>query len=164
MPEAFGILTLATLGGALGVVLATDVVHSAYFLVLAFLGVAGYYFLLGGEFVGAVQLLIYAGAVAVLFLFAVMLTRRRADPVWGRSPARWLGVGGAAALLAWLLLTHLERHPWPTKLPPPAPHNTALIGKALFRPFVVPFEVVSVLLLAALVGALLLARKEGGAS
>lgn len=160
---AFILLSLVTLGGALGVILASDVVHSAFLLSLSFLGVAGFYFLLHADFLGAVQIMVYAGAVTVLLLFAVMLTVQHRDSIWSRGVWHWL-FGGLVSLglLVVLLLALGGVQGWPTETAAAPFTTTPLIGRALFGPYLIPFEVVSLVLLVAMIGAIVLARREVG--
>lgn len=157
---AFGLLSLVMGFSALRVVTAKNVVHAALYLVLVLAGVAGIFILLASEFLAVVQVLVYIGAIVVLFLFGIMLTRA---PI-GRSNEldnnqRWVGVvvgGGLFALLAWVLYDGFGK----TRLEVPAVGRTGDIGLSIFQEYVIPFEVISVLLLAALVGAVVLARRD----
>jgi NADH-quinone oxidoreductase subunit J len=155
---AFGILALVMGVSALRVVTAKNVVHAALALVLVLAGVAGIFLLLGAEFLGITQILVYIGAIVVLFLFGIMLTRA---PI-GRSneldnDQRWVAVlvaAGIFALLGAVLYDGFGR----SKLPDSA--RAIGSGEVGFSTFVVPFEAISVLLLAALVGAVVIARKD----
>lgn len=160
---AFLLITLVTLGGAMGVILSTDVIRSAFFLSASFLGISGYYFLLHADFIGAVQVMVYAGAVTVLILFAVMLTVEHRDSIWHRGAFHWVVTSlTSLALLAVLVFSLGGVAAWPTQTGPAPNNSTALIGKALLGPYLVPFEVVSLVLLVAMVGVIVLARKEVG--
>ncbi|MCL6580627.1 MAG: NADH-quinone oxidoreductase subunit J [Firmicutes bacterium] len=158
------------------------ITHAAFFMVLAFTGVAGVFILLGADFLGVTQVLVYVGAIAVMFLFAIMVSDLKelsdhpagrlpeaagAPPGSGaeRSPARvaWVVLAGLVALgFAGLVLAALWRAGLPSVAVPAAsgPPTTAPLGKALFTTFLVPFEVASVVLLAALVGAVVIAAQE----
>jgi NADH-quinone oxidoreductase subunit J len=158
---AFGILALVMGVSALRVVTTKNVVHAALYLVLVLAGVAGIFILLGAEFVGITQVLVYIGAIVVLFLFGIMLTRA---PI-GRSneldnDQRWVGVlvaAGIFALLGAVLYDGFGR----TKLPESARAiSSGEVGLSIFSTFVIPFEVISVLLLAALIGAVVIARRD----
>ena len=157
---AFGILALVMGVSALRVVTAKNVVHAALYLVLVLAGVAGIFILLAAEFLAVVQILVYIGAIVVLFLFGIMLTRA---PI-GRSneldnDQRWAGVLvglGLFALLGTILYDGFED----TKIDADAVGRSADVGLSIFQTFVIPFEVISVLLLAALVGAVVIARRE----
>ncbi|AUH41213.1 NADH-quinone oxidoreductase subunit J family protein [Streptomyces sp. CMB-StM0423] len=156
---------LVTLGAAVITVTTRQLVHAALWLVVALGGLAVEYLLLTAEFVAWVQVLIYVGSVVVLLLFGLMLTRA---PI-GRSPDadsgnRWvaLGVAGAAAVLLVTLVVDAFRTQWIGLDEPEG--TTDLLGASVFRHWVLPFEALSVLLLAALVGAIVLSRKDGGSA
>ena len=157
----FLLVGLATLGAAIITVTTRQIVHAALWLVVALGGVAVEYLLLTAEFIAWVQVLIYVGSVVVLLLFGLMLTKA---PI-GRSPDadsgnRWaaLLVGlASAAVLVWIVADAF-RTTW-IDLNGPAAGSTAVTGASLFRNWVLPFEALSVLLLTALVGAIVLSRK-----
>jgi NADH-quinone oxidoreductase subunit J len=145
---------------AVRLVTARNVVHAALFLVVSLAMVAGVYLLLSAEFVAWVQVLIYVGAIVVLLLFGLMLTRA---PI-GRE-ALDNQQRGVSAIVALAVLAGLSFLMWDTfrgaEIDLQAVGGrTAGIGDSLFRSFVMPFEVVSFLLLAALIGAIVLARRE----
>jgi len=158
----FYFVAAMAVGGALGVVLMRSTVYAALFLILALLAVAGVYILLASEFLALVQVLIYGGAVTVLLLFALMLTRT-GDLPETMVGAQWPLAGVASAFLAGLLIATMATTDWPGDA---AGEITAvpfeLVGEALFRQWAVPFEVASLVLLVALVGAIILARQEEG--
>ena len=151
---------LAVVGGlaAIRLVTSNNVVHAALYLVVTLAVVGAVYLLVGAEFLAWVQVLIYVGAIVVLLLFSLMLTRapigREALDNQQRGVAAIVGVG----LLAGLAFLVQESFGGVRIALRPA--RTAQLGETLFRSFVLPFEVVSVLLLAALIGAVVLARKE----
>jgi NADH-quinone oxidoreductase subunit J len=156
----FGILALVMGVSALRVVTTKNLVHAALYLVLVLAGVAGIFILLAAEFLAIVQILVYIGAIVVLFLFGIMLTRA---PIGKTSELdndqRWLGavVGlGLLGLLGAVLYDGFGR----TKITPTAVARTGDVGLAIFQTYVIPFEVISVLLLAALVGAVVIARRD----
>ncbi|MFF8984067.1 NADH-quinone oxidoreductase subunit J [Streptomyces globisporus] len=159
---AFLLVGLATLGAAVITVTTRQLVHAALWLVVALGGLAVEYLLLTAEFIAWVQVLIYVGSIVVLLLFGLMLTRA---PI-GRSPDadsgnRWVALGVAlasAAALVWVVVDAF-RTTW-IDLDGPAQGSTAVTGAFLFRNWVLPFEALSVLLLAALVGAIVLSRKR----
>jgi NAD(P)H-quinone oxidoreductase subunit 6 len=150
------------LGAALGVVLLNNVVYSAFLLGGTFISVAGLYLLLNADFVAVAQVLIYVGAVNVLILFAIMLVNKREDFVplpksWIRKAATAIVCTGLFALLSTMVLTT----PWGiSTLTAAGDASIVTIGKHFFTDFLLPFEVASVLLLMALVGAVILARRE----
>jgi NADH:ubiquinone oxidoreductase subunit 6 (subunit J) len=160
MPEtvngvAFAILALMVLGGAIGVLSSRNVVHAAFWLLEVMLSFAGLFLLLSAEFIALVQVLVYAGAVSVLLLFVVMLTlRRREDAV------RPLDFSIAAAILAStfgaVVYVGLSRYIPPATLMPDKVPGIAEFGLLLFEidgGWVLPFEVASLVLLVALIGA-----------
>ena len=157
---AFWILAVGMVLAAIGVVRSQNVVHAALYLVVVLGGAAAQYILLAAEFVAWVQVLIYIGAVIILFLFGIMLTRA---PMGGDTDLdndqRWPAAVVAVFLLG-VLATLLIDAFSDTEIELEAPTRTAEVTNSLFRTYIVPFEVVGVLLLAALVGAVVLARKD----
>ena len=161
---AFWILAVAMAGAAIGVVRSPNIVHAALFLVVVLVGAAAQYIVLLAEFVGIVQFFIYIGAISVLFLFGIMLTRA---PMGNRgdfdNDQRWPALVVALFLLGVVtaLLVdafgndkiHLNDQLLESS-------RTGAVGNEIFRNFVIPFEVVSMLLLAALVGAVVIARRD----
>jgi len=165
----FILISLFTIISAIVVVTDRNLFRAAIALMASFLGVAGLYILLEAGFLAVAQLLVYIGAISILVIFAIMMTRRlmqtvespfNSQPIWGL----------AAAILAFILLAVVALRTWPTsKYPAPAEVSGVVIeagvkqlGALLVSPeaYVIPFEVASVLLLAALVGAVFLARPE----
>jgi NADH-quinone oxidoreductase subunit J len=157
----FYLLAAVTVGSALGVALSNSIVYSAFALMGTLLGVAAMFVLLGADFLGAVQLLVYVGGILVLTLFAVMLTHRVADVrVSNRAVGRPVGavvVGAVFAALVWTA----RQATWVAagETGPPAP-TTYGVGRAFLTDHLLPFEVASIVLLAALVGAIVVSRKE----
>jgi NADH:ubiquinone oxidoreductase subunit 6 (subunit J) len=158
----FGILSAVALIGAVGVVTTRNLFRAALFLVLSFVGVAGLYILLEAEILAMIQLLVYVGAISILIIFAIMLSRRMMSPEFKIRNEQWLwGLITAVALfavLAWILLNVA----WPTA-PAAVPEDAiSLLGQALVSPdqYVLVFEAASVLLLVALVGAVVIARER----
>jgi NADH-quinone oxidoreductase subunit J len=159
----FAVVALITAAAAIKTVTSTNLVHAALFLAVTLAGIAGVFLVLSADFLALVQLVVYVGAVAVLFLFGLMLTRapigREALDSDHRGMA--LGVSGTLfVLLSGLIISAFGDVRVDTVGGP----RTADIGLALFRDWVLPFEVLSMLLLAALVGAILLSRREDGES
>jgi NADH-quinone oxidoreductase subunit J len=144
--------------GALRLVTSRNVVHAALYLVVALAMVAGAYLLLAAEFVAWVQVLIYVGAIVVLLLFSLMLTKAPIGRETLDNQQRGLAALVGAGVLAGLAF--LAQDAFGGERVVLRPTRTAEVGASIFRDFVLPFEVVSVLLLAALVGAIVLARKE----
>ena len=157
----FYFVAAVTVLGALGVVLARNVVHSALFLILALLAVAGVFILLSAEFLAIVQILIYGGAVTILILFVMMLTRVRDMPQALDGPQRPFAALAAGAFLALSVLAAVSSD-WPGETERITVVPFREMGEALFRDWAVPFEVASLVLLVALIGAIILARSEEG--
>lgn len=157
---AFYGLAGVTVVAALAVVGLRSIVHSALALIATFVGVAGIYILLSADFVAAVQVLIYVGAVAVLLLFAIMLTRLPASQRSNPSNSQRYGALAAAGLFFVLLGVVFTRTSWPIADAPPPSSSVAMIGQQLLTTYALPFELASVLLLMAMVGAIVLAREE----
>ena len=155
----FYFLAAFTVASALGVVFTTNVVHSALALMGALLGVACIFVLLGADFVGVVQLLVYVGGILVLTLFAVMLTSRTdvrvSNRAVGRLPAAVMSLGIFASL-AWAG----TRATWAEQPLGEAVPSTYGIGNAFLTTYILPFEVASLVLLVALIGAVVVSRKE----
>lgn len=157
---AFYILTGTVLGAALVVVLSRNIVHAAVSLIPVLLGVAGYYVLLGAEFVAAIQILIYAGAITVLILFVILLTEGATGlRVRQRNEQVPLGIIGSGALV-FLLITLLTRAPWPPAATPLPTYNPGAVGQSFLTAYVLAFEVTSLVIVACLVGAIVIARRE----
>ena len=156
----FFFAALTVIPAFLCVVLAKNVIRAAFLLMLSFWGVAGLYGLLGADFILAAQLIVYVGGILVLILYGVMLSRRVANselPV-GAFPVL-TGLAGSIALGIFLYRV-IERTPWAAAPTPQSTSTLPAIGELFLGKFLLPFELISVLLLAALVGAVLLARKE----
>jgi NADH-quinone oxidoreductase subunit J len=169
MLEAIVFYTLAAfiLGSGVMVVTARNTVHCVLFLVANFLCVAVLYVALGAEFLAVIQVLVYAGGIVVLYLFVVMLVNLKRLPDAHADPRRRARIGFlmSAAVLAEIsaILVYSAGHP--SVVPAPtgalsAGGNTEVVGWLLYTDYLVPFEVASMLLLAAMVGAIVLAKKE----
>lgn len=154
-------LAVATVALALAVVLSRNIFHSALALAATLGSVAGLYLVLRAEFVAVVQLLIYVGAVVTLVIFAVMLTGRVQETLRQPQFNRHVGAGGLAALIFVALTIQAIRATGPAGVPGARLASVEEIGRGFMTEWVLPFEVVSVLLLAALVGAVVIARKDG---
>ena len=154
----FIILGLITVAGALGVVLGRNVVHCALFLVLSLVGVAALFVLLFAGFLALVQVLIYGGAVTILLLFALMMTRVRGGPATLDNPQKPVALVAGLVFLGVLLYTLLQGQWLPNA--PLAPVSLEKLGESLFTQWAVPFEVASLVLLVALMGAIVIARRE----
>ncbi len=158
----FLVLALIVIVGSLGVVLLENIVYSAFLLGGVFLSVAGLYLLLNASFVAAAQVLVYVGAVNVLILFAIMLVNKSEElkTIEGLRLRRILSAGVCFGLL-FLLVRVVVLTPW--NLPGPTAIGegaTERIGEHLFTDYLLPFELASVLLLMAMIGAIVLARKD----
>jgi NADH-quinone oxidoreductase subunit J len=168
MGEAIAFYTLATfiLGFAVLVVTTKDTVHSVLFLVLDFLGVAALYVLLGAEFVAVIQILVYAGGIVVLYLFVVMLVNLRRPVEVYQDPSRQSKLGFALAAAVLLEFAAISAIAYVRPAPPmaatafPVSGNTEEVGWLLYTSYLIPFEVASILLLVAMIGAIVLAKRE----
>jgi NAD(P)H-quinone oxidoreductase subunit 6 len=158
----FAALATTLVVGSLGVVLLPNIVYSAFLLAGVFLSVAGLYLLLNASFVAAAQVLVYVGAVNVLILFAIMLVNKKetlAD-IPGLALRRLLSGGVCAGLFLLLLRVDLTT-PWAVPGPVPLGDDATIrIGVHLFSDYLLPFELASVLLLMAMIGAIVLARRD----
>jgi NADH-quinone oxidoreductase subunit J len=162
---AFYGLAALILGFGLMVVTARSAVHSVVFLVLNFLAVAVVYVVLAAEFLAVIQVLVYAGGIVVLYLFVVMLVNQKRAPEAHHDPHRKSGLGvmlAAAVLAEVTAIVVYTASSSPASVPTPPPviaGNTEQVGLLLYTDYLIPFEVASMLLLAAMVGAILFARK-----
>ena len=162
---AFWIIAVAMAAAAIGVVRSSNVVHAALYLVVVLAGTAAQYILLAAEFVAWVQVLIYIGAIVVLFLFGIMLTRAPMREERGKLDNNQRLAGGVVSLFLFGVLVvflvdafgsdEIKFDKGLVTL-----GSTESVGNSIFRTYVIPFEVVSMLLLAALVGAVVLARRD----
>jgi NADH-quinone oxidoreductase subunit J len=162
----FYVIAATMVGAALFVVTSRNVVRSALALIVVFGGVAAQFVLLAGEFVAATQVLVYIGAIMVLMLFGIMLTRSKIGRDDDMTNEHWW-VGVITALLlvgvmGYALVDYFGDDTLPNErqLTSIDGSNTATVGDAVFSQYLIPFEVISVLLLAALVGAIVIARKD----
>ncbi len=159
---SFGILGVMMIGAALGVVLFSNIVYSAFLLGGVFISMAGLYLLLNGDFVAAAQILIYVGAINVLILFAIMLVNKRQDfsPLPSAGLRKIITSLVSIGLFA-LLSTMVVATPWAySSVPVAGESSIVLIGEHFFTDFLLPFELASILLLMAMVGSIILARRE----
>jgi NADH-quinone oxidoreductase subunit J len=171
MAQAIAFYTLAAfiLGFAVLVVSTKDTVHSVLFLVLDFLFVAALYVLLNAPFLAAIQILVYAGGIVVLYLFVVMLVNLKRPPEAHQDPHRMtkFGLGLAVAMLIELGMIGAYSFAGPAAPKLVAPlaaipvsGNTEEVGWLLYTSYLIPFEIASMLLLVAMIGAILLAKRE----
>lgn len=155
---ALSVFSVIALGAALMVVNLRNIVHCAYFLALTLISTAAIYIILSADFVGIAQILIYGGAVTVLLVFAIMLTRLPGDEeavynTW-RPFAAFLAAG-----ISIMLVTLVYKTPWGLGQPAAKGMDLQLFSEMLFGKYLVPFEAISLVLLAAMVGAIYLAKK-----
>jgi len=154
---AFLLIAIITLAGALAAATLPRLIHAALSLVVAFVGVAASFFLLGAEFVGLVQVFVYVGAVAVLIVFTILLTRRE---VTGERGVNWGGAIVAPAVFGGLLWTIFKTKSLALAAPQIEPLTVKRIGEALMTNYVWPLQCVGLVLTAALIGALVLVMEE----
>ncbi len=156
----FGIIALLMIGSALKVVTTSNVVHAALWLVLVLGGAAAQFILLGSEFVAVTQVLVYIGAVVVLFLFGVMLTRASmGDDETVAGEKRVMAAVVAGLLLAVMSVALIDTFS-DDRVVIDEPQLVGTVADSIFSQYIVPFEAVSVLLLAALIGSIVVARKD----
>ena len=158
---AFFIVAMIATGSALGLILRTNAIHGALFLVVNLGSIAALYLMLGAEFLAAAQVIVYAGAIMVLFVFAIMVLIPGKDETGPdpRRAARLLALPVGALLLLLLVFVIVGRLGGAPTAGGPSGSVPAL-GRLLFTSYLFPFELTSVLLLAAMVGVLLLARRR----
>lgn len=160
----FFLFAAVTLTGAVLVVASPSVVHSALFLILSFLGVAGLFILQGAEFLGAVQILLYAGSIVVMFVFVVAMVNLR-EPL-GPQWAAFRNVGGlllGVLVVVELLWIAARSRSWadvPSRGLEPGAGHIEVLGKVLFRQHLLPFELLSLVLLAAIFGLLVIGKRK----
>jgi NADH-quinone oxidoreductase subunit J len=170
MGEAIAFYTIAAfiLGFAVLVVTTKDTVHSVLFLVLDFLFVAALYVLLGAQFLAAIQVLVYAGGIVVLYLFVVMLVNLKRPPEAYEDPNRrgklgfWLSAAVLAEVVAIAIYSFARPAPALSQgtMGRLTANNTEEVGWLLYTAYLIPFEVASMLLLVAMIGAIVLAKRE----
>jgi NADH-quinone oxidoreductase subunit J len=159
----FWILTALTLGSALMVVISKNPMYSVLYLVICFFAISGHYVLLNAQFLAVVNIIVYAGAIMVLFLFVIMLMNLNATTESKKN--KWLKLAGALAggCLMLVLVAALKNADLKTHLAQTNEGEIGLIknlGSALFKDYVVPFEISSVLFLSAMVGAVVIGKKD----
>ena len=165
----FLVLSAFTLVAGIMVVAVKNIIHSALWLIASFFAVAAMYLLMEAEFIAIVQVLIYVGAISILILFAIMLTRHvTGEGIRQLYQRWWIALLVAAALFGLLIAPTVAGYGWNT-MPPAAPDQVATIssavqiGTAFMREYLLPFEIASVLLLVALIGAIVIAFEERSA-
>ena len=160
--EAFAFWTLATMlvGSSLAVVLSKNLFHAVLWLAFALTGTAGVFLLLEAEFLAAVQLLLYAGGIVTIAVFAIVVTERLIGERLSQV-SRQLAAGAAAAVaLAWVIVSTIWQRPLAMVRPPIAEDFTRQIGDTVQTRFVLPFELLALVMLAGLMGAIYFARPE----
>jgi NADH-quinone oxidoreductase subunit J len=156
----FSILALVTLGAAIMTVTTQNMFRAALWLVLAFFGIAGIFILLQAEFLAIAQVLIYVGAISTLIIFAIMLSRGVMNRDQPRFNEQWGIVGGFAALLFVGLVAVVTRVVWPVEAGRVPEDAIQRLGADFVGQYAVPFEVASVLLVIAMIGAVIIARER----
>jgi len=159
-PLVFGALAVVLVGSALAVVLSKNLFHSVLWLALALTGTAGVFLSLDAEFLAAVQLLLYAGGVITVVVFAIVVTERLVGERLSQTNRRVGLASAASVVLAVLVASIVARAPVPTAAPAAAGDVTRMLGDAVLTRFALAFELLGVLLLVALVGAIYFARPE----
>jgi len=154
---AFVVIAILALAAALAAATLKKLMHAALSLALTFVGVAAFFFLLGAEFVGLVQIFVYIGAVAVLIVFTILLTRRESEII---HKFKWSGLIVAAAVVAGLIWAILRTSSLTTPAPAIDPLTVKRIGEALMTGYVWPLLCVGLLLTSALIGALILVMED----
>lgn len=155
---AFWVLAVLTIGSATMLIVVRNLMHAILFLILSFVGVAGLYITLSADFVAVAQVLVYAGAISVLMIFAVMLTPRTSRSNAGnflQLPALVL----SGLIVAGLTMVALETD-WRIADRPGFESTASQIGEALLSPYVLPFEIAAVVLVAAMIGAIAIVRDD----
>jgi NADH:ubiquinone oxidoreductase subunit 6 (subunit J) len=161
MPLSFAIIAVLTLASAVAAMSLRNLVHCALMLMVTFAGLAAFYLQLDAQFVGFAQILIYIGAVAILIVFAILLTRGSEPPSKsGVSLNRIAGVGIAATVFGLLSGIILTSRVLTREIRPPPEVTIRQIGTQLMGKFILPLEIVGLLLTAALIGAVLIAMHE----
>jgi NADH-quinone oxidoreductase subunit J len=156
----FYLIAAIALGSAMMVAFSRNIIYSAFSLLGTFAGVAGLYIFLGADFVAAVQLLIYVGGILVLILFAVMLTHRITDVTITNRAAGRIPALIIVGILIFLLVQAIGDTPWAKAKNIVHAPTTAKIGDLFLDSYLLPFELASLVLLAALIGAVVISRKE----
>jgi len=152
-------LAAVIVASAIGVVTLRNVLHSALMLGLCLFGVAGIFAMLGADFVAGAQTLVYVGGIAVLVLFVVLLAARHSESVLRQTNNQWMAGLLIGGVTLWGMARYIAGY-WKTSVFWSAKPTTAALGAKLLTDFAVPFELVSLVLLAALAGAVLFSHKE----
>ncbi|HVJ08021.1 MAG TPA: NADH-quinone oxidoreductase subunit J [Acidisarcina sp.] len=165
MTLPFAIIAALTIAGAVAAMSLRNLVHCVLALTLAFAGLAGMFLLLGAQFVGFAQVLVYIGSVAILTVFAILLTRGAEPDAFPQLRSAWLPNMVIVAAVFGVLVWAVHASPLSRSALPPQPQvSVKQIGFALMDRFVLPLEVIGLLLTAALIGAVIIAMHEKQAS
>ncbi len=157
---AFWVVSIVLVGSALAVVLTKNLFHAVLWLALALTGTAGIFLLLEAEFLAAVQLLLYAGGVITIAVFAIVVTERLVGERLSQTNRNVAGGAIVAAAVAAVLVSVLRGGGLPIVRPPMADDATAAIGEGVLTRYVLPFELLALLMLAALIAAIYFARPD----
>ena len=157
---AFWCLSVLLVGSALTVVLTKNLFHAVLWLALALTGTAGVFLLLDAEFLAAVQLLLYAGGIVTIVVFAIVVTERLVGEKISQTSRRLAGGAVVSLVIASLVVSAVMERPLATARPPMAGDLTQLVGETVLTRFVLPFELLALLMLAGLMGAIYFARPE----
>jgi len=157
---AFAVLATLIVVSALAVVLSKNLFHAVLWLALALTGTAGIFLMLNAEFLAAVQILLYAGGIVTVVVFAIVVTERLVGERISQTNRRLVGGTIVCAALLALLVRAIARQPLALEQPPALADLTRTIGEDVLTRFVLPFELLAVLMLTALLGAIYFARTE----
>lgn len=158
---AFLILSILAISGAVFMIFFTNVVHMGVSMAFTFLSIAGIYFLLNAEFLAVIQIMVYTGAISILMLFGIMMTRHKESQEEVNRPVHfWFSVAGGAVLLLGLIFLSRGAMLGSDSVDTEA-YGIKKIGELFFGTYMIPFELASILLLVALIGSIIIAKKEG---
>ncbi|HTI40771.1 MAG TPA: NADH-quinone oxidoreductase subunit J [Vicinamibacterales bacterium] len=156
----FAALSITLVGSALAVVLSKNLFHAVLWLALALTGTAGVFLMLDAEFLAAVQLLLYAGGIITIVVFAIVVTERLVGERLTQTNMRIGGGAFVALVLLGFIATVVTRHPLPMTRPEMNGDLTRMLGQSVLTQYVLPFELLAVLMLAGMLGAIYFARPE----
>ena len=157
---AFWVLSVLLVGSALAVVLSKNLFHAVLWLALALTGTAGVFLLLNAEFIAAVQLLLYAGGVITIVVFAIVVTERLVGERLSQTNRGIVSGALVAGGLLWIIVSTLTQRQMPLTPLPQLSDLTRLVGEQVLTTYVLPFELLALLMLAAMLGAIYFARPE----
>ncbi len=161
----FGILSILTLFGALGTIMSKNPVHSVIYLIVTFFSISAHYILLNAQFLAAVNIIVYAGAIMVLFLFVIMFLNMREEADEMKNNKIITSAVTTSVILGGLLVVFLRKADREALNPLAFNSQTGMVevlGNSLYGEYLLPFELISVLLLVAMAGAIMLAKREPG--